>query len=609
MAGSMWLAPLTSAAAWQSSTHCTAASLFATLVLSLANKTLKTAQEKARKTPNIAKGEYDFIVVGAGSAGCVVANRLSEEKGWKVLLLEAGAEETDINMVPSMYNRYMEDDFFYWRYNLQKSGWNPGSVASRGKGMGGSSAVNALHFTRGNREDFDNIKAMGNPGWGYEDVLKYFKKSENNHNFPKDTKYHGTGGPQDVTLDTYREPNTELLLKAYQEIGMARVEDVNGASQLGTSTVGAVSWAPSAMLNGERRSSNRAYLGPAVRKRPNLTVQTRAFVRRVVVSGGRAVGVEFDGPAGRKTVTAKKEVILSCGAYNSPQVLMLSGIGPKKHLQEVGIKTVLDLPGVGQRLHDHIFAKGNVKFMLSKTASTGTVQQYIKTITEYVQKRTGPLSGSANPANLFYRSAYQAKGSKRPDIQIPVGGSQYIRKLGAGCQAADAAGVFYNQLGFNAINLHPKSRGQILLNKTDLYGSPLVYTNVFGDESDLKPIIEAYKMVVRLNSTGTFRNNGITLSIGSPKACAKLRFNSDAYWKCTFQGQGAANQHPTSSCSMGPDSDKLAVVDAKLKVRGIKGLRVIDASVLPETTSGNTNAVCVMVGEKGADLVKADWKK
>ncbi|XP_034244584.1 glucose dehydrogenase [FAD, quinone]-like isoform X2 [Thrips palmi] len=604
----MWLEPIASAAAWPASAQCSAASIFATLVAAIVAKGLKAAQLKAAATRDAVQKDYDFIVIGAGSAGCVVANRLSEEKKWKVLLLEAGPEETDLNMVPAMASRYLTDDFFWWKYTTQKSGWDPGSRASRGKGMGGSSAVNAMHFTRGNREDFEHLKALGNTGWGFEDVLKYFKKAENNHDFPKDTTYHGTTGPQDVMLDRFRDPNTALLVQAYEEIGMARVEDVNGASQLGTSTVGGVSWAPGAVLNGERRSSNRAYLGAAVRKRPNLTVQTGAFVRRVVVSGGRAVGVEYDGPAGRKTVTATKEVVVSGGAYNSPQILMLSGIGPKAHLQDVGIKLVQDLPGVGQRLHDHMFGSGGVKFLLSKTAKLGTVQQYVDTVKEYVQKRTGPLSATANPANLFYRSSHQPKGVTRPDIQISIGGGRTTSKLPASCPEGDPAGTFYNQLAFNPINLHPKSRGQILLNKKAPYGPPLIFGNVFGDESDLLPVIEAYQLVARLNATKALRSNGVQVSVSTAKACASLRFNSDAFWRCQLKGKGKANQHPTSTCSMGPDSDPLAVVNPRLQVRGVKGLRVIDASVLAETTSGNTNAVCVMVGEKGADLIKEDWK-
>ncbi|XP_052131105.1 glucose dehydrogenase [FAD, quinone]-like isoform X2 [Frankliniella occidentalis] len=605
----MWLAPLTSPAAWtaQAQTNCSAASVFAALLTAIVTKGIATAQQKAKQTKDIVQGPYDFIVIGGGSSGSVVASRLSEVSSWKVLLLESGAEEPDLGMVPALYNRYLTGPFYDWQYTSQKSAWDAGRSIYRGKVMGGCSAVNALHYTRGNAGDYDHWRSLGNTGWSYKEVLPYFKKSENNLDpaIAADTIHHGKGGLQDVMLDSYLAPNTQLLMQAYEEAGIPSVQDVNGAKQIG------VSRAPSSS-NGERVSTNRAFLTPAVRKRPNLTVQTGATVRRVILSSGpgkpRAVAVEYDGPQGRKTVKLNKAAVLSAGSFNSPQVLMLSGIGPKQHLSDVGIKPIVDLPGVGQRLHDHMYAKGNVKFQLSKTATLGTQQQLISTVSQYVKQRMGPLTATGNPANVFFRSKYQKAGDPRPDIQIPIGGSQYLTSKGKNCATPETAGTYFNQLGFNAINLHPKSRGQILLNKTDPYGMPLIYYNIFGDESDLKPIYEAFRLAVKLNSTKVFRDNGITMSHNVPSQCAKLTFNTDEFWKCTFNGVGSANGHPTSTCSMGPDSDKLAVVTPRLEVRGVYGLRVIDASVMPGTPSGNTNAVCVMIGEVGSDFIKQDYK-
>ncbi|KAE8738235.1 hypothetical protein FOCC_FOCC016294 [Frankliniella occidentalis] len=441
----MWLAPLTSPAAWtaQAQTNCSAASVFAALLTAIVTKGIATAQQKAKQTKDIVQGPYDFIVIGGGSSGSVVASRLSEVSSWKVLLLESGAEEPDLGMVPALYNRYLTGPFYDWQYTSQKSAWDAG------------------------RSIYRDVNSHG------DKVL-----------VPKKSIIESVQ-IQDVMLDSYLAPNTQLLMQAYEEAGIPSVQDVNGAKQIGVS-----------------------------------------------------------------------------------RVLMLSGIGPKQHLSDVGIKPIVDLPGVGQRLHDHMYAK----------------------------------------ANVFFRSKYQKAGDPRPDIQIPIGGSQYLTSKGKNCATPETAGTYFNQLGFNAINLHPKSRGQILLNKTDPYGMPLIYYNIFGDESDLKPIYEAFRLAVKLNSTKVFRDNGITMSHNVPSQCAKLTFNTDEFWKCTFNGVGSANGHPTSTCSMGPDSDKLAVVTPRLEVRGVYGLRVIDASVMPGTPSGNTNAVCVMIGEVGSDFIKQDYK-
>ncbi|KAK5648824.1 hypothetical protein RI129_003716 [Pyrocoelia pectoralis] len=559
----------------------------------------------------IKEKEYDFIVVGAGSAGCVVANRLSEVPEWRVLLLEAGSEEPDVAEVPS-FAPLLQRSSIDWAYMTQPSPHSclarPGGQCywARGKVMGGSSTINYMVYIRGHPEDYDEWEAMGNQGWSYREVLPYFIKSEHNKNRDHlNLFYHGNKGYQSVDTFPYQDENVLHIIKGFKELGLDEI-DQNSEDLIGVSLLQAT------VKDGERHSTNGAFIRPIRHKRPNLVVSPNAHVTRVLIDHNTkiAYGVEYYLNGYLQRAFAKKEVILSAGAINSPKILMVSGIGPKAHLSQHGIHVVQDLP-VGYNLHDHTTIDGVVLTLTNKSVTTVNDQKRTSDIYHYKKTRRGPLSATGSlQVNAMVQTKYE-KSSSQPDIQYSfdsVSVKNFFNDPILTAQTNVNPLAYYDGLMVRPILLHPKSRGYILLNSTDpVYGPPLIHANTFKEEIDLLRIVEGIKQGLNLLHTKPFKKLNIKLANTPLPACRKFEFASDAYWSCVARSYTSTIFHPVGTCKMGHKNDKTSVVDARLKVRGVKNLRVIDASIMPKIPRGNTNAPTIMIGEKGSDYIKVRW--
>ncbi|KAL1129796.1 hypothetical protein AAG570_012740 [Ranatra chinensis] len=561
--------------------------------------------------------EYDFIIVGAGSAGCVVANRLTEVPEWKVLLIEAGDSESYLMDIPVLANM-LQFSQANWKYKAVPNNRsclgleNKQCNIPRGKVMGGSSVLNYMIMTRGNRRDYDNWAQLGNIGWSYDDVLPYFKKSENMlvEKLAKDKVYHNTGGYQAISQPPFRTPIAEAFVQGGKELGLDEV-DYNGATQTG------FAFFQTSQKNGTRCSTNRAFLHP-IRSRKNLHVKKLSQVVKILIDPNTktAYGVEFVRRGRKYAVRARREVILSAGAINSPQILMLSGIGPKDHLTENSIPTLQDLP-VGYNLQDHN-ALGGLTFLVDQPVSV--LQERIlnnaNLIDEFARYHKGIITvpgGCEALAFIDLDDPYNRDGYPNLELLF-IGGtlsSEPTLRKNFGIRK-DIYDAVYKQVEHQdgymifPMVMRPKSRGRVMLRNRDPMSSPLIDMGYFTHPEDLEIIVKGVEWAVLLSNTTANKKLGSRLLETKLPACSSLKFNTPAYWRCHAKQITLTIYHQSGTCKMGPQADPTSVVNPRLQVKGIKRLRVVDASIIPFIPAAHTNQPVIMIAEKASDMIKED---
>jgi choline dehydrogenase len=527
--------------------------------------------------------EFDYVIVGAGSAGCVLANRLSADGKNSVLLLEAGPKDTNLWIhVPLGYGRLFKEKTVNWMYQTEPEPELGGRQVfqPRGKVLGGSSSINGLLYVRGQHEDYDRWRQRGNAGWGYDDVLPYFKKAEDQQRGAD--KYHGAGGPLPVSDWRHADPLSEAFVVAAAETGIPTNPDFNGASQEGAG------FFQTTTRRGRRASTAFSYLRPA-KSRGNLQVETSALAQRILFEGRHARAVEYRQQGRLRTARARKEILVSSGAYNSPQLLQLSGVGPADLLNKHGIDIVLDAPGVGNDLQDHMQVR-LVTRCAQRITLNDIVNHPVRRImagVQYAAFRKGPLTIAAGTSGAFFKTNPRLA---TPDIQIhflPFSTDKMGEKL-------------HSFSGFSAsvCQLRPESRGSLRIKSADPAVPPEIRINYLATETDRAAFIEGIKILRKILGAPALKPYSVEEVHPGPKV------TSDEELLNYCRRTGSTVYHPTSTCRMG--NDPLAVVDQRLRVRGIEGLRVVDASVMPDLMSGNTNAPTIMIAEKASDMIRED---
>lgn len=534
--------------------------------------------------PRMNKTSYDFIVVGAGSSGCAVASRLSESGRFTVALLESGPKDSNPWIhLPLGYGKTMWDERVNWRFKTEPEPEMGGRQIywPRGRVLGGSSSINGLIAIRGQREDYDRWRDLDCAGWGWDDVFPYFLKLETNSEFTG-SQHHGLSGPVNVSSIPRKHELIEAVIEAAGRLGVPRTADFNGARQEG------VGYYQLTTRNGLRVSAAKAYLKPA-RGRQNLAVLTGAHASRVLLQGRRATGVEFRHNGTNRRLTARLGVVLSAGALQSPQLLMLSGIGPAEELRRHGIAVIVDRAQLGENLQDHLQIR--LIYKCTKPITTNdelnSVFGQIKIGAQWLLARAGPLAIGINQGGLFTRVL---RDSKTPDIQF------HIATL-----SADMAGAkphSYSGFTLSVCQLRPESRGRITLSSSDPTAAPRIQANYLSTEGDRRCVVAAIAFARRLAGTAPlseYVSEEMLPGAGAVTDDALLQFARD---------HGATIFHPSGTCRMG--ADKAAVVDSRLRVRGVEALWVADCSIMPALVSGNTNLPAIMIGEKAADMIQAD---